>query len=156
MPYSKLSVALAALLAASLTTPAYARSGGGGGGHSGGHGARGSSGGHAHSHSGGSAPRRNFFGRARTGFFLGAPVYAWAWAYHYRYPAPLAPMPPIEYIEKPPEGTMYFCPAANGYYPAVPQCPSGWVQAQPLWAWPPPAPAANPFEGAWSPLGPLD
>src|SRR5476649_93733 len=151
MPDSKLPVAFAALIAALLTVavslPASARSGGGG--HSGGHGARGS-GGHAHSHSGGSALRRNFFGRPRVGFFLGAPVYAWA-SY---YPAPLAPMPPIEYIEKPPEGTLYFCPEANGYYPAVQQCPSGWVQAQPLWSRPPPAPEPAPFEGAWSPLGP--
>jgi hypothetical protein len=108
--------------------PALAR-----GGHSGGHsGARGAQ--HSHARPGGSAPLRYFSGRPRVGFFLGAPVFASPWFY----PAPvqLAPMPPIEYIEKPPEASLYFCPEANGYYPLVWQCPSGWEQAQ--------APAAAP------------
>ena len=60
-------------------------------------------------------------------------------------------MPPIEYIEKPPEAGLYLCPEANGYYPLVWQCPSGWEQALA----PATAPAFAPYSaGAPDPANP--
>lgn len=147
MRHSKSCIALAALLVTALSMPAFARSGGGG--HSSGRGAQGSAGGHSHSRPRGFAPYRHYSGRPRIGLFLGAPVFA----FPYFYPAPgvLAPMPPIEYIEMPPGGSLYFCPEANGYYPDVQECPSGWEQAQPTAPWQPPAPTWNPPAGDWDP-----
>lgn len=63
-------------------------------------------------------------------FFYSAPVYP--------YPDPYVPYGFV--TPPPPPGTVqpatqywYFCPAANGYYPYVASCPSGWQQvpAQP-------------------------
>lgn len=51
--------------------------------------------------------------------------------------APAAPAAPVA---PPPPAVWYFCESANGYYPYVPACPSGWktVPATPS----PAAPAA--------------
>lgn len=50
--------------------------------------------------------------------------------YFYPPPGVLAPMPPVDYIERTPEEILYFCPEANGYYPLVQQCQGGWEMAQ--------------------------
>ena len=61
-------------------------------------------------------------------------------------------MPPIEYIERPPEANLYFCPEANGYYPLVRQCDSGWeLTAAPGQSV---APAAEYSAGAPDPANP--
>jgi hypothetical protein len=60
-------------------------------------------------------------------------------------------MQPIEYMEKPPEANLYFCPEANRYYPLVWQCTGGWEQA----LGPAPAPPFAPYyAGAADPANP--
>lgn len=61
-------------------------------------------------------------------------------------------MPPIEYIEKPPDGVLYFCPAANDYYPGIQQCPRGWEMVPPSAMLQPSDPALDPSAAAWPPL----
>ena len=139
MRHSLTAIAFAALLAAALSTPALARNGSGG--HAGG---RGAHGGHNHSHAGGFAAHRYFAGRPRVGLFLGAPVFAAP--YFYPPPGVLAPMPATDYIERPPEGVLYFCPEAGGYYPLVQQCPGGWEMAQ--------APGGQASAETWDPATP--
>ncbi len=135
------------MLAAAISLPALAR-GGNSGGRSGSHaGARGAS--HSHARPGGASHHRYFSGRSRIGYFLGAPVFASPW--FYPAPAQLAPMPPIEYIEKPPEAGLYFCPEVNAYYPLVWQCPIGWEQALAPSMAPPIAPY---YAGAPDPANP--
>jgi hypothetical protein len=96
----------------------------------------------------------------RFGVFIGAPLYYPApyyyppyyapYPYPYYAPAPVPAEPPayIErsdsgapaYVEReegaPPvrrraEGSWYFCPESNAYYPYVKQCPGGWQRVAP-------------------------
>ncbi len=63
--------------------------------------------------------------------FLGVPFY---YGPSYFYPTPYYyPPAPTYYIERPQPGYWHYCPPANGYYPQVQTCPSGWqlVPAQP-------------------------
>lgn len=49
----------------------------------------------------------------------------------------VAPPPQVVYIERtdtaaaPPAGFWYWCAEAQGWYPAVPACPSAWVAVPP-------------------------
>jgi len=52
--------------------------------------------------------------------------------------------------EEAPEGTLYFCPDANGYYPPC-RVSEEWVQASRYGV---AASAPETFDGAWSPLAP--
>jgi hypothetical protein len=94
----------------------------------------------------------------RIGVFIGGPAWYPAPYYYPPYYAPYpyyAPAPvdagPPEYIERgdsgappyaeraeaaPParqrgEGSWYFCPESNAYYPYVKQCPGGWQRVAP-------------------------
>lgn len=92
---------------------------------------------------------RHFHGGARVVFF--APVFVPRFYYpppyyYYYYPPPVyyAPpayfAPPPVYIEQPQsqqppqprsEAYWYFCPASQGYYPHVRECPGGWQRVAP-------------------------
>jgi len=48
----------------------------------------------------------------------------------YVYPAPVVvAAPPPLYVQSQP--SWYYCQSLGGYYPAVPQCPGGWLQVAP-------------------------
>ncbi|MBI3375282.1 MAG: hypothetical protein HY017_26480 [Betaproteobacteria bacterium] len=126
MRHLKATLAVIAVLVATVSIPALAR--GGHSGRSGGHaahsgGARAHPGGHsggARAHPGVQSGARHFAG-PRVGVFLGAPLYA---PYYYP-PAPL-------YMEQAPNPNYwYFCPDSNAYYPYVQQCPGGWQHVVP-------------------------
>ena len=62
-------------------------------------------------------------------------IVAGAWYFYpepvYPYPDPYTPpvvvtQSPLQPAEPPPAQFWYFCAAANGYYPYVSSCPSGW------------------------------
>ena len=119
MENSKATLALIALLVASVSVPVLAR-GNGRSGHS-------SAG--ARVHTGHAVPHRGFARGPRTGFFVGGPVFAAPFFYpspNYYFP----PTPPM-YIQQPSQPFWYFCPDANGYYPQVQVCPGGWQQVLP-------------------------
>lgn len=83
------------------------------------------------------------------GVTIGSPYWA-PWGYYYAppsyyYPPPYYPpviverQPPV-YIERPPAAApaptpqtayWYYCNAAQGYYPYVKECPSGWSKVLP-------------------------
>ena len=80
---------------------------------------------------------------ARTGVFIGAPVYPRVYfPVPYYYPAPYYHpsafvAPPPTYIEQggveaaSEPGYWYYCADAKAYYPYVKQCPGGWQQVAP-------------------------
>jgi len=105
------------------------------------------------------APAWADHGHVRFGVNIGVPFYPWYWGgpgYYYppayAYPPayyypPVASEPPV-YVEQPQQpaappqasnapapqtGNWYYCESAQGYYPYVKECPSGWrmVPAQP-------------------------
>ncbi|HYB71975.1 MAG TPA: hypothetical protein VED18_01285 [Candidatus Sulfotelmatobacter sp.] len=57
--------------------------------------------------------------------------------------------------QQPQQQSWYYCREANGYYPYVQQCPSGWMQVPPQ-ATPPMGPQSTPPAGpqAAPPMGP--
>ena len=67
--------------------------------------------------------------------------YPYVYPYWYPYPVPYAyPAPPVVvqsaeppvYVQQQPQQqSWYYCREANGYYPYVQQCPSGWMQVPP-------------------------
>jgi hypothetical protein len=65
---------------------------------------------------------------SRFGFFVGgAALFPWYYA-----PPPYYVLPshPTTYVEQ--DGYWYYCPAAQGYYPYVTQCPGGeWQRVEP-------------------------
>jgi hypothetical protein len=64
--------------------------------------------------------------------------YAPAAPYVYTSPVVVQPaQPPVLIQQQPQQQYWYFCQEANGYYPSVQQCPSGWMQVLPQGA--PPA-----------------
>ena len=74
--------------------------------------------------------------------FIGVgPTFWWGPGYSYWYPPPYYGPPtvvvqePPTYIEQPPPAPppayWYYCPSAQGYYPAVPTCPEAWVKVPP-------------------------
>jgi hypothetical protein len=140
MANPKVTFALIALLAASVSFPVLARGDGRSAGHSSTRssaGARAHTGGASHSgHAGHAGPHRGFAHSPRIGFFVGAPLFA---APYYFYPPsyddypPMYyyPPPPPMYIQKPSQPFWYFCPDANGYYPHVQVCPGGWQEVLP-------------------------
>lgn len=79
--------------------------------------------------------------RGHTYFSFGVGPY-WGWNPYYNYPyyAPviIERAPQVIYIEKPVEQAVpaaksywYYCEAAQGYYPYVKQCPTGWMKVVP-------------------------
>jgi hypothetical protein len=84
-------------------------------------------------------------GGVRFGIGIGVPLWPWYYppAYAYPpayYPAPMvAAQPPPVYVQQypapaapaPQTGYWYYCESANGYYPYVRECPSGWLQVAP-------------------------
>jgi hypothetical protein len=77
---------------------------------------------------------------------VASPSHAWLrvwyrpYPYWYPYPVPYvyAPPPavvraaaPVVIQQQPQQQYWYYCREANGYYPSVQQCPSGWVQVLP-------------------------
>lgn len=128
MRHSKVTLAVIAVLVATVSLPVLARGGAGRSGH-GFSGARTHSG-HAGSHRFSSGSHR-FFSGPRVGFFVGAPVFAAPFfdpSPSFYYP----PLPPPVYIQQTPDQPFwYFCPEANGYYPQVQQCPGGWQPVLP-------------------------
>jgi hypothetical protein len=72
-------------------------------------------------------------------FFYSQPVYPYPDPYNYvPLPAVVVQPPPPEPLAPQPQQYWYYCDAAQGYYPYVTSCPSGW-RAVP--ATPPSAPA---------------
>lgn len=75
--------------------------------------------------------------RARIGFFIGTPLYAYTYTPYPGYvPLNSAPLA-IEYIEKEPaerspSDYWFFCPDSKTYYPYVKECPSGWQAVEPV------------------------
>lgn len=75
--------------------------------------------------------------------------FGWWWVIDgawFSYAAPVYPypQPPVVVVTPPPQipaGYYYYCPNPSGYYPAVPQCPTGWQMVP---ATPAPAPAPVP------------
>lgn len=86
------------------------------------------------------------------GIWIGGPIwgvpypYPYPYPYTYRYPYPdyYYPAPPPVIIEKQPEtyiqkapseppeqGYWYYCPSPQGYYPAIKECPDGWMKVVP-------------------------
>jgi len=78
--------------------------------------------------------------------FIGVgPGFWWGPGYPYWYPPPYYYGPPTvvvqeppTYIEQPPlapsappAAYWYYCPSAQGYYPAVPSCPEAWMKVPP-------------------------
>ena len=68
--------------------------------------------------------------------------YGYPYPYPYWYPPPgpyvygppvvVQPaQPPVYLQQQPQQQYWYWCQDANGYYPYVQQCPSGWVQVLP-------------------------
>jgi hypothetical protein len=120
MRHSKTTLAVIAVLAASLSVPALA--------HGNRPGQRSGAAPAARAHFGYPAPHRLFARGARIGVFVGVPLVAAPLFY----PAPRVYYPPPVYIEQPPaQPYWYFCPEANAYYPYVQQCPGGWQQVLP-------------------------
>jgi hypothetical protein len=91
-------------------------------------------------------------GRTRVtvgvGVGLGYPVWGpywgpWYYPPPYYYPAPvIVRTEPVTYIEQrttpvAEQGWWYYCESANGYYPYVKTCPTGWRRVAPT----PPPPA---------------
>jgi hypothetical protein len=86
-------------------------------------------------------------GNARNrhgGIWITAPVWGVPYPYPYGYPYPYYNVPPpvvIQqqpeiYIQKAPSATpeqtyWYYCPSPQGYYPAIKECPKGWIQVVP-------------------------
>lgn len=107
MRHSKKTLAIVALLAATLSAAAFAR---GPGRH-----------GHHFRHHGG----------ARIGVVVAAPLLAAPFLYlpprHYYY----APPPPVYIEQPPPRAYWYFCPSLNAYYPQVQTCPDAWQPVLP-------------------------
>lgn len=85
-----------------------------------------------------------------SGIWIGGPVWGTPYPYSYQYPYRnpyqdyYYPVPPpiiIEkepqtYIQKAPSGApeqtfWYYCPSPQGYYPAVKECPDGWMKVVP-------------------------
>lgn len=119
MANSKATLALIALLAASVSVPVLAKDK-----VKSGHSSAG-----ARAHAGHAGPHRTFTRGPRIVFLVGAPVFAAPLFYprpRYYYPSP-----PPTYIELPSQPSWYFCPDANGYYPQVQECPGGWQQVLP-------------------------
>lgn len=84
------------------------------------------------------------------GIWITAPIwggpYPYLYPYPYRYPYPdyYYPAPPPVIIEKQPETYIqkapsaipeqtywYYCPSTQGYYPAIKECPGGWMRVVP-------------------------
>jgi hypothetical protein len=81
------------------------------------------------SHGGGGFHGGGFHGRSHGSFFIGAPIifgsgyypYGYADSYGYSYP----------YEQQDSGSNYWYCRDPAGYYPAVPTCPSGWLQVVP-------------------------
>jgi hypothetical protein len=110
--------------------------GGGGGSHGGGgfhdgggfHGGGGfHDGGGFHGHGG--FHGGGFHGHSHGSFFIGAPIIFGSGYYPYGYFDPYGYSYPYEQQDS---GSNYwYCRDPAGYYPAVPTCPSGWLQVVP-------------------------
>ena len=61
-------------------------------------------------------------------FYYPAPVYPYPNPY---VPSGFAAPPPPAGSAQPATQYWYYCPAANGYYPYISECPSGWQQVLP-------------------------
>lgn len=87
--------------------------------------------------------------------------FGWWWVVNgvwFSYPAPVYPypQPPVVVVTPPAQpqpGYFYYCPNPSGYYPAIPQCPTGW-QMVPAQAQPAPVPAPAPVPMAPAPMAP--
>lgn len=86
----------------------------------------------------------------RGGIWIGAPVwgvpysYPYPYGYPYGYPSPyyyneppvIIQQQPETYIQKAPstepeQSYWYYCPSPQGYYPAIKECPKGWMRVVP-------------------------
>lgn len=95
-------------------------------------------------------PRGGYYHHPRFSFYLGVPWYSSPfysyYPYYYPYYPPeivTAPASPPVYIERGgpqstelPAGYWYYCSDPEGYYPYIKECPSGWLQVDPV----PPSP----------------
>ena len=111
---------LLVLLLVTSAVPGYAGHGGGHGGPHFGHGR------HHFGHGG-----HGFFG-PRLGVGIGAywgPYWDPYWAPYAAPPVVVTPPPQVYIPPAPP--TWYYCDNPQGYYPSVPQCPSGWRPVTP-------------------------
>jgi len=104
-----------------------------------------------------------YYGQARIGLYIGAPLFGlgyygpYGYPYYappYNYPSPYYYPPaggspgPQTYIEQsaapaapgPAQSYWYYCAESQGYYPYVQQCPAGWQKVAPQ----PAAPATAP------------
>ncbi len=80
-------------------------------------------------------------------YYYPPPYYAYPPAYAPAYPPAVVVDPEYSQpsVHVPPQQSFwYFCPQSNGYYPYVPECPSGWQQVTPH---APPGPTAAPAPG---------
>lgn len=117
------TLAMIALLAASMSVPALARD------DRRGHRSHGSAAARGHIHHPGA--HRHFSRGARIGLFVGVPLVAAPFFYAPPRVYYTPPAPPV-YIQQPSaQPYWYFCPEANAYYPHVQQCPGGWQQVLP-------------------------
>ena len=69
-------------------------------------------------------------------FVVGGPAFYYPRPYVYAPPVVLAAPPVVVAAPAPPVYTQsaqywYYCQNPAGYYPSVPQCPSGWLQVAP-------------------------
>ncbi len=83
------------------------------------------------------------------GIWIGAPIwgapYPYPYGYPYGYPPPyyynnspvvVIQKQPETYIQKVPSAApeqtyWYYCPSLQGYYPAIKECPKGWIRVVP-------------------------
>lgn len=86
-----------------------------------------------------------YHGHPRFGFYFGAPLYTrpfYPYPYYPYYPPEIVTIPvePPVYIEREAPrsdqslspGYWYYCTDPEGYYPYVKECPSGWLQVNPV------------------------
>ncbi len=79
--------------------------------------------------------------------------FGWWWVIDgawFSYAAPVYPypQPPVVVVTPPaqvPAGSYYYCPNPSGYYPNVPQCPTGWQMVPAAAPAPAPVPAPVPL-----------
>ena len=69
-------------------------------------------------------------------FVVGGPAFYYPRPYVYAPPVVVAAPPVVVAAPAPPVYTQsaqywYYCQNPAGYYPSVPQCPSGWLQVAP-------------------------
>lgn len=91
--------------------------------------------------------------------------FGWWWVIGpswYFYPSPVHPYPepPVVVVTPPPPAQLspqyaYYCPNPSGYYPALPQCPSGWQLIPAILQPPPPPPTARPAPARVLPIAPV-